>query len=227
MADLRKSVLGEVSGALGDLVFRQTKDANVIATRPASFMPGTDQASIDRRAKFRFSTKLASAANKIPELYEIWYMHDSDESPFRNLFKANYPYVNPSGVPGSFKMTPEEGFGTNTTLLTVSPIEIHAELDPLPGNMGLDTNVEVGLKLVSLLCLTIPADPAAPAYTFIRSVSEEMPLQEGAAILFTVPLMNQETELYNLYADCDAYFVLVTVDADGNVIHYSNTFRNS
>jgi hypothetical protein len=227
MADLKKSVLGKVSGALGDLVFRQTKTANVIAVRPKSFMPGMDQASIDRREKFRISVKLASAINKIPELYQVWNDHDSKRAPFQNLIISNYPYIDPSGTPGKFKMTPEEGFGTKSTLLSISSDEIHAELEALPDNAGIDIENEVGIKLVSLICLTNPLDEFAPALRFIRSVSEEQSLELGSSMVFSVPLMSQETELYNSYSDCDAYFALVTLDAEGNVVRYSNTFRKS
>jgi hypothetical protein len=227
MASLIKSVLGKVSGALGDLVFRQTKTGNVIAMRPKSFIPGTDQKSVDRRTKFRFSVKLASVLNKIPEIFQIWAEKDSNRNPFQNLVKTIYPYVDPSGLPGSYKLTPEEGFGTNSSLISVSPVEVHAELDELSDNIGIDTGVEVNTKLICIIYLSDPVDEFAPAYKFLKLVSDEVPLEMNSAMLFSIPLMSQETEQFNAYNENDAYFILVTLDAEGNVIHYSNTFRQS
>jgi hypothetical protein len=227
MAILNKSVLGKVSGALGDLVFRQTKGGNIIAVRPKSFMPGVDQESADRREKFRFSVKLASALNKIPEIYQIWDAHDSQKTPFQNLIRTNYPYIDPAGTPGRYKLTPEEGFGVNVGLIDSSSTEIRAELDPLVDNIGIDTEVEVGVKLISLMYLSDPVDEFAPAYRLLKVVSEEQPLDTESPAIFSVLLMNQDTEMINSYNNCEEYFALVTLDADGNVIHYSNTFRKS
>jgi hypothetical protein len=164
MANLNKSVLGKVSGALGDLVFRQTRSGNIIALRPKSFIPGTDQQSVNRRVKFGFSVKLASAMNKIPEIFQMWKNWDSKETPFLNLVKTNYPYIDPAGTPGNYKLTPEEGFGTNSSLLTVSPVEIHAEFDPLGNNIGIDTEEEVNAKLICLIYLSDPVDEFSPLY---------------------------------------------------------------
>jgi hypothetical protein len=225
MANLNKSVLGKVSGALGDLVFRQTKTGNVIAVRPKSFIPGTDQESVDRRSKFGLSCKLASAINNIPELYQVWSEFDSKRTPFLNIMKSNYPYVDPAGIPGKFKLTPEEGFGTNVVTANVTPLEVSAEIDPIGDNAGIDTDEELTVRLVSLIYLSEPVDEFAPSYRLLRLSSEEVPIQLDNSLVFTIPLMSQQTELYNAYSACEAYFALVTLDAEGNVINYSNTFR--
>ncbi len=61
MAQLTKAVLGRVSGRLGDTVFRQRNGKNILGTRPSHYAPPDDQGSIDRRARFKFSAKLAQA----------------------------------------------------------------------------------------------------------------------------------------------------------------------
>lgn len=227
MASLTQSVLGKVSGRVGDLVFRQRDGLNYISVRPRSFIPGTDQASIDRREKFRFAGKLAAVINDLPDLQNVWENHDPSNTPYQNMVKENYPYVDPAGTAGSFKLVPGTGFGTTTTLLTVSSAEIQAEINPLGTNKGIDLAEEVSAKLISLICLGNPVDIYSPKNQFIKVESEEIPLQLASALVFSMPLMDQDTDLYNAYQSRDAYFVLVTLDADGNVIHFSNTFRNS
>ena len=59
MADLRKKVLGTVSGSVGDILFRVRNGKNYLGTKPLSFMPGTDENSIQRRKRFAMATRLA------------------------------------------------------------------------------------------------------------------------------------------------------------------------
>jgi len=226
MANLIKSVLGRPTGAVGDIVFRQMDGKTIVATRPGSFMPGIDEASVDRRSKFRFAVKLASAANGMDDIREIWDQNVDAGSPFQNLVKTNYPYVDADGLPGSYKLTPAGGFGTSTSLITVSPVAIEAELNPLGDNIGIDTAEEVSIRLLSLVYLYNPTDPNCPAYDFLVKASEDIPLQLASAVIFSVPLMNQDTEKYNLYQNRSVYFAVVTLDAEGNVVHFSTTFRN-
>ena len=63
MARLKKTVLGRLSGAIGDIVFREKNGKNFVGLRASSFIPGSDPGSIDRRAKFTLSTQLASIIN--------------------------------------------------------------------------------------------------------------------------------------------------------------------
>jgi hypothetical protein len=227
MATLNKSVLGKISGALGDLVFRQMNGENFVRLRPKSFIPGTDEASVNRRNKFRFASKFASSVDNLSELRQVWEEYAPAKSPFKSLFSSNYPYIDPAGQPASLKVTPQSGFGTSTSLITVSPVEIQAELNPLGDRIGIDTSVETSVMLLGVLHLYNPLDVNSPAYQFINIISEELPLQTDSPLVFSVPLMNQETELYNLYGGREVYLALVTLDDEGNVIHFSNTFRKA
>ena len=68
MAELDKSVIGKLRGRIGDVVFRQRNGKVFVSQRPKSFMPGTDEKSVERRSKFAFCAKLSKAIYSIPEL---------------------------------------------------------------------------------------------------------------------------------------------------------------
>lgn len=72
MAKLIKQVLGKVSGAVGDVLFRVRAGNNYVGTRPASYMPGTDAKSVARRQRFALANKFAKAVNIIPPLKSLW-----------------------------------------------------------------------------------------------------------------------------------------------------------
>ena len=70
MANLRKKVLGTVSGAVGDILFRTKNGRNYIGTRPLSFVPGKDEKSVARRKRFAMATRLAKQINSIYKLIQ-------------------------------------------------------------------------------------------------------------------------------------------------------------
>ena len=63
MATIKKTVLGRISGAVGDVVFKEKNGKNYVGVRASTFTPPSDAASIERRGKFLLSTELASAIN--------------------------------------------------------------------------------------------------------------------------------------------------------------------
>ena len=98
MARLNKQVLGRVSGAVGDIVFRERNGKNFIGLKPSRFMPGTDEASIARRARFALNAKLASTINNNDELKSIWFNKaPSGLSSHNFILRQNYPLVAPNG----------------------------------------------------------------------------------------------------------------------------------
>ena len=88
MAQLKKTVLGKVSGAVGDIVFRQRDGLNYIGLRPGSFTPGTNPASVARRARFALAAKASVSVNRIPALKSLWAgVLTNGISPYNYIFK--------------------------------------------------------------------------------------------------------------------------------------------
>ena len=91
MATLKKTVLGRLSGALGDIVFREKNGKNFVGLRALSFIPGSDQGSVERRSKFYLSTQLASTINSNSRLRSLWLASiPSGKNVYNHLIKSNY-----------------------------------------------------------------------------------------------------------------------------------------
>ena len=69
MARIKKTILGRISGAVGDVLFRQMHGNNYVGTRPNSFMPGKDENSIFSLSESGFT--LISIDSKELTLYFI------------------------------------------------------------------------------------------------------------------------------------------------------------
>jgi hypothetical protein len=224
MANLKKKILGQVSGALGDLVFRERNGSNIIAVRPSSFSTPTDPASVERRGKFTMAAKLAGAINDSSGLKSLWEnAAPSDLSYFNYFVKRNYIYVT-SETPGNvIELVPSGGFPFASTNVDPAATQFDLTISALGTNNGIDTGVEVNIQTLSVLFLSNPSGENVPPYTFFTLSSGLQPLSLTDPISFISPLSGSQTLIYNQYINAKVYFALVTLDAAGKIIHYSVT----
>ena len=91
MAEVFKSVIGRLTGALGNMVFRNRGETTFITMRPKSFTSGNDQAAKDRRARFGLTGMFATAVNQDANLKKFWDLSTpANMSAANGIFKTNY-----------------------------------------------------------------------------------------------------------------------------------------
>lgn len=223
MAQINKSVLGKVSGALGDITFRQMNGKSIVAIRPRSFMPGTDADAVARRARFAISVKLAKSINSVPELKEIWSAKTpSGISAYNLIMKTNYQVIESPELPGLVSLAPGFGFIITNPVTTINPSELIVSMDQLGSSSGINTSAEVSFKLISLVYLFDEEDNEKNV--FIGFNSEAVPLQLTSAVNFSIPVSNVESQLIAKYSWSKVFNILLTLNSDGETVHYSNTF---
>ncbi len=225
MAKLNKQVLGRVQGALGDITFRQRNGKSYLSTRPASFIPGTDAASVARRARFTLSIKLAKSIYSIKELKQLWASAATQEaSPFNHLMRTNYAMINSTNLSGLIRLTPSLGFNVNNPVIALGPSEVKVNLDAIGSSAGIDEASEISLKLASVVYMSDPVDNLVGKSTFLTFVSDARNTDLASALEFTFALSDVEAQMFAKYQYRKGSFVVLTLDAAGNVVHYSNTF---
>lgn len=74
MAFIRKQLLGEVTGTLGDTIFRKRYGKTVVYSRPSKYRISKSKAAKQGRNSFALSVAFAKSVNSIPELKQIWYL---------------------------------------------------------------------------------------------------------------------------------------------------------
>lgn len=226
MGFLRKAVLGLPSGVVGDILFRYKDGQTIISSRPVSYMPGTDQASVDRRSRFGITAKFAQAVNGIDSLYSVWdNATPKPTSPFNGIFKASYPYVTPTDVTDLASLVPYlYGFPVTTTDVTVDETEVSVSIDPIGTNAEIDLDVEKFIQLAAVIKCTDGTLDTLPTRIFIPLNSANVVLNLANPLTFTITLSDQYSDLYSMYDTHLTYLALVTLDEDGNAVHYSSGF---
>ena len=226
MGFLKKSVLGKPSGAVGDILFRYKDGKTIIGTRPVSFMPGTDTASVNRRSRFAITGKFSSAVNSLPSFKSLWdNVTPNNISPFNGIFKASYPFVTPTDVSASAAIVPIlYGFDVTTTDVTVDETEVSVSIDPIGTNAEIDTNVEKFIQLGTVIKCSDGTMDTLPALLFIPLKSANVVLNLANPLTFSITLSDQDSDLYSMYDTHLSYLALVTLDENGKAVHYSSGF---
>ena len=228
MANLRKKVLGTVSGAVGDILFRTKNGKNYIGTRPLSFIPGKDEKSVARRKRFAMATRLAKQINSIYKLKSVWKsVTPADLSPYNQIVKANYKNVQSDSVSDQVSLVPEIGFSVQINLIDIDQTRLRLTLNGITSSSGIDPLNESYFHLVGILHLSNPVDEGNTDHLFLRLIFDEQALVLNTELNFTLNFNDQTSQLISQYQDRKAFLSLLTLNTERNVVNYSNTFFNS
>ena len=224
MAQLKKTVLGKVSGAVGDIVFRERDGKNYIGLRPDSFIPGTDPASVARRQRFLLTLKTGSSINSIDKLKSLWKeVTPSGLSPFNYIVKTNYRFVSSTDLTNLLQLTPDNGFGFAITDNYVDRTHVEVTINPIGSNAGINVALEPNIMMISLVFLTSPVDLSLAPYSLIAVSSASQATNLATELTIDTNLTNQQQQAFDKYQITKTFVALVTLDADGIPVHYSST----
>ncbi len=226
MAQFNKQILGQAQGAVGDVTFRKRNGKTYLSAKPSSFTPGMDDKSVARRGKFSISIKLASTINSIPVLKNIWEKNTPAElSTFNHIMRTNYAMIGSSSITNALiKLTPALGFNVNNPVVALGPAAIKVNLDAIGTSAGIDVLNEPSIKLVSVVYLGNPTDTTLKKDDFLTFTSDIQTTDLSTALEFNKALSDVEAQMFEIYQNRKGFFAVVTLDAAGEAVHYSNTF---
>ncbi|MFZ1081018.1 MAG: hypothetical protein WAO19_03745 [Candidatus Kryptoniota bacterium] len=233
MAQLNKSPLGKVQGKLGDMAFRQRKGGtNVIAMRPKKpYIPPEDQASIDRRSRFKFSAKLAQSIISVPELDSIWQpVTPQGMSAFNYIIQKSVSLVNPGSVTDLTAITPGFGFNIVCTSQNISLDLTGANPSSVAlASLGAAAEIDVSqlpnAKLVYVVALSNPANKSIPDFWFVAGATVAQPLVLDTPMTFNIPFGGSTAVSVGSYGNKTILFALVTLNTANSPVKYSGTLQ--
>lgn len=224
MAKLKKQVLGRISGALGDIVFREVNGKNVVGMRPSNVNTPQDPASVARRAKFTISAKLAQAISSHQKLKDLWALKaPAGQSTHNFLIKSNYLFVQSDDLSDLIKLTPDAGFPVSASSGNLTSSGMELILNAIGNNNLIDDSVEVNVQMLSVLFFKDSVDISVPQYSIITASSSVQTLSLANPLTLNAPLVGNDGLLFDKYQYHKAFNVIITMDVSGNLIHYSNT----
>ena len=226
MAKLTKAVLGRVSGRLGDITFRQRNGSNYMATSPSSFATPMDDASVTRRDRFAFSCKLAANIISLPHLKLLWGAEVVDGiSVYNTIIRTNYKFVSADSITDMTFLSPGIGFRVKPTQSEIKEDGMNLVLDPIGSSAEIDTSLEKSIQLAGIVSLSDPIDTTVEEFSIIPLVSSDQQLVLDASLTFSIAFSTQETQLFQKYRISKAMYALITIDMNGEPVHYSSTFQ--
>jgi len=229
MARIKNELTGRASGKVGQQIYRICNGQTSLCALPASFNVSQSEKSLEVRARFSLGLKLAHGMCEIPHLKYFWKntsvsAGDSKRTPFNKMMKANYPYVLKDGLDAILPIVPGLGFIAEKSSVTLANDEITAAINAIGTLQEIDPAVETSFQLLSLVFCTSPTDERWAPYKFIYCASEPIALNLATPLSLSITLAGQKTTLFNMYSTHKAYFTLITLNADGVPVHYSDTF---
>lgn len=224
MAMLNKSVLGKVSGALGDIVFRQRNGKNYISTRPGKGKHHGDPAQMLIRNRFKVSVQTASTMFINIELKNIWKMHTPPKKNYLNYcVQKTFPATSSNNLENIFSIVPTLGFSVEVNTKIIDQNGVSLQTAPLGNNSGIDPLIETNIFAVGLIFLRDPVDTAVEKYSIINSVSEKQIINLNDPLSFTLPFTGIEKQIYERYQDVKAFVALITLNNEEFPVRFSNS----
>ena len=224
MAKLTKSVLGKVSGAVGDLVFRMRNNSNFICTRPVSFMPGTDQASIDRRARFGLSCKFARSVNKVAFLKKLWDIFTPNNMlPVTGIMRANYTFVTPNDVTSAASMVPDIGFDLPTQTVMMGPVQVQVVTEPIGSGSNINPATEPQVQLAGVIFLKSPKSDKYRPVEFLSITFSKQTTSLTDPLTFVHTMSDVESAIFSRYNSAKGFFALASLNTDDTPVNFSST----
>lgn len=225
MAELKSKFLGKLKGTLGDMTGRIRNGKGYLAGRPASFNSPQDSASLKRRARFKLAVKFSYAALKNPGIKSIWKKTSSgNNTPFSNIMRENYKFILDTTLNAFNIITPREGFNPVFSNVSLTNSLLSAELGALNGIAEFNLTEELSLKIAAVVFLSEPNNTGFENYNFISIESNPVILQLDNPENFSIPLLNFNSSLIDIYQNKKIFLAAFTLDSENIPVHFSGTF---
>jgi|ERR1035438_2610151 hypothetical protein len=227
MGRLSKQVFGEVTGAVGHVVFKHRAGDNYIAMRAEKQKICTDPVVLARRAKFALAGKIAKAINSLALLKSAWpQVVDKKLSQFNEIFQANYDLIGSVANVGSITVAPVLGFTLTNPHVTNLVDGVQIQTDALGVGIGVDTDIEKYLVAAGVVLLQSPTVEGLPQTLIIPFKTTQQNLDLINPVNLTVQLMGTELFEYESYTTKRAFTCLITLNDNGQLVKASRSVHS-
>jgi hypothetical protein len=149
MAELKQSIIGNLNGKLGNIVFRQMKGKTFVSLRPDKYKPTKSTAAKNVRSGFKQINLFVSTINKNPILKGIWSKVKIDaRSAYNKIFKQNLNISSKSGISRNNIIVPNSYiYFNNSFSFSEGNLKIFYESEYVKKEFGLETELSCFLLM--------------------------------------------------------------------------------
>lgn len=223
---ISKKYFGELSGKLGDVVFKQRGNTNYIASSPRKYTKPNSVEFENRKSIFKIAAKFSSAVNSIPELKYFWMNSNKNgASAYQKINKLALKTFSEGHSVNWLKITPENGFGVIVSTYSLNKEQYNIRLEPLTERSGINTDIETNIKLITVFN---PYDSSAnlSEYEYFSNYSSNHIIDLNTPVEISITLSTAQTNLISMYSKCRVYNTLITLNNENELINYANTFSS-
>ena len=224
MAVLKGSVIGELSGKLGNLAARCIQGRTVLGRRPVSFTVNNSPTMVEIRKKFSVSVSFVKTMLSLAVLTTIWdKVKAAGMSVYNYGVKQNYNQSSADKPTVDNILTPAGGFALPVTVAAVAADSVTATITALDTVM-IASAEERNFVTNGLICYYNPVNPEDAPYAITKIETAPDLLDTVNPIDVNIPLNVVQQNLGAKYQSSILYLALATLDAAGKVVQYSSTY---
>jgi hypothetical protein len=227
MARIKNQFLGNISGTIGPVVYKQIGTTQYIATKPNSFIPGTDPASVFRRDQGAFVGKLSSKIYSIDIIKKLWSPEVKKQSRiYQRIWSETYHAANCNDLNKLPKLSPTQDFIVSNPSFLLEKKSFLFKSDPLVAPNVINPAKEKFILPVGVIVLKDPKSAASPQMEIIAFKGKKEILDLNSPLNINIQITNPEDIKYVHYKFRKCYLILITLDKNENPIHSSECLFN-
>jgi hypothetical protein len=227
MARIKNQILGDVSGTIGPVVYKQIGKTQYVAKKPNSFIPGTDPASIFRRDQCAFVGKLSSKIYSIDTIKKLWSPAVKNQSRiYQRIWTENYHAANCDNLDIPAKLAPVANFIVSNPSFLFEEKSFYLKTDPLGTASGINLAKEKFILACGVIVLKEPIPPAISPLEIIRFKGKNEILDLSSELNLNIDLPSPEDVIYMHYQFRKCYLILITLDKNENPVSSSECLLN-
>jgi hypothetical protein len=229
MGQLNNKILGDSSGRVGNIVFRERGDQVYISKRPRKNKNRivSDLAKAVRE-KFGLTVAVCKEINAADLLKSGWTADPANaKSKFNKIFQANYKAIGTVDAPGKPILLPSTGFPIENGVITLTQTGFTVSAEAPGAGSGVNPTLEKDIIGVGVVIMTNPTDVTLPKFKVAKVMTGMQSLDTDAPINLSYAFTGDPLSEFGLYTTKQVSLTLITVDNLGHRINNSVTFKNA
>jgi len=221
-----KSAIGTISGKIGGLVYRNRNGKTYVSKAPRAGTRSFDPERQKRENKFGMSIKIASAIYGNTTLKQIW-ANESGKSKgavHNIIMKEIYSQLDESNPTDIGCILPNFGFELGGQI-KFREKELFIETTDFGSSIQIDFAKEKMLQATGIIIMADPGNHNDTPLTVYPINSGIMQVNECKALTFSIQMYATNLVSYLSYQKQGVYLSLVTLDSEGNAVHYSEGIK--
>jgi len=231
MARIKNELTGRASGKVGQQIYRITNGITSLCALPASLKTSYSVKSMIVRSRFRLCIKTAKAMMQLSQLKYFWKnisitAGDHNSTPLNKSMKRIYPFVLKDSLDNILPIVPALGFVATKSAVTLANNQVEVELLAIGNGEGIDPLIETHFQLACIIYCSSAVDDRYTPYDHIWCISENIAVNLVTPLTISINLKSAKSTLFDMYATHKAYFTLISMNADGVPVRFSDTFTS-